>query len=209
MQTVLVNIDRCVGCRHCEIACLLEHSGHKDILSYTLEDKDSQPRIRVKTGLDYIPFPNRCRHCHPAPCMQVCPSGAIYREDSTGAVLVDTNKCISCWMCVMICPFSSMDSFEYPKNSKKETALKCDACLERLKQEKAPACVVACKTKALEFGDTAELISEHKQTKSLDIHLAIQGLGKASIPENIQIFKNIKKKLAELGPMPATIDFQD
>lgn len=207
METVYINPEKCVGCRHCEVACALEHSGHRDIFSYSLGTKDSLPRIRVCTGVDYMPFPNRCRHCDPAPCLQVCPSGAIYRDRETSAVLVQADRCISCWMCIMICPFSSMEFGDLETPTGKQSAYKCDACLERLKQKQEPACVRACKTGALEFKDAGELIAEHKKARSLDFTLAVQGMQRGSMPENINLFRQIQSSLAELGPAPSSADY--
>ncbi|HMB31096.1 MAG TPA: 4Fe-4S dicluster domain-containing protein [Desulfohalobiaceae bacterium] len=204
MQTVWINPEKCVGCRHCEIACTLEHSRHKDILSYVLEGKDAQPRLRIKTGVDFMPFPNRCRHCDPAPCMQVCPSGAIFRDQETAAVLVDPNKCISCWMCVMVCPFSSMDTLESQDFPGKQAAIKCDACVDRLKQGQVPACVTACKTGALEFGEQPDLLSKHKQMKVLDFTLSFKGMKQEGMPYNLSLYRSIQKRISELGPMPAS-----
>lgn len=207
MQTVFINIDKCVGCRHCEVACVLAHSSHNDILSYALGDKDAFPRLKVKTGVDFSPLPNRCRHCNPAPCMEVCPSGAIYRDQDTDAVLVSQDRCISCWMCVMLCPFSCMDFENLEKRSNKQKAMKCDTCMERLRQGQDPACVTACKTAALKFGDIADLSDEKNQDKAIDFTLKMRGKENGTKPANLKLFKQIQQKIAEIGPMPASSDY--
>ena len=206
MQTVFIHPEKCVGCRHCEVACALEHSRHQDVLSYVMGEKDSHPRLRVKTGVDFIPFPNRCRHCFPAPCEQACPSGAIFRDQKTGAVLLDTNRCISCWMCVMLCPFCSMVIGDTAKASGKQSALKCDACVNRLQKNEQPACVLACKTGALEFGEAEDLVAKGQQSAAVDRTLIAQGLESETVPPNIRLFREMQKSLARLGPMPASRD---
>ncbi|MBS3779253.1 MAG: hypothetical protein KGY41_02540 [Desulfovermiculus sp.] len=207
MQTVLIHPGKCVGCRHCEVACVLEHSRHYEIISYALGEKDSQPRLKVQTGVDFIPFPNRCRHCRPAPCEQACPSGAIYRNEDTGAILLDPKRCISCWMCVMLCPFCSMMIKKQEARSGKESAFKCDACADRLREFQPPACVLACKTGALEFGYTDDLLASGQQAAAVDRTLIAQGMEAETLPENLRFFRAVQKSLAELGPMPASRDF--
>ena len=204
MHTVFLQPDTCVGCRHCEVACGLEHSKYPDVLSYVLGEKDSQPRLRVETGVDFMPYPNRCRHCHPAPCEQACPSGAVYRDRETGAVLVDSHRCIACWMCVMVCPFSSMGMQVHRPQSGRLSALKCDACVRRLREDKTPACVRACKTQALQFGKAEQLLDQRHKQAAVDMTMAAQGLDKESLPENLRLFQGIRKSLAALGPMPSS-----
>ncbi|MBW2010744.1 MAG: 4Fe-4S dicluster domain-containing protein, partial [Deltaproteobacteria bacterium] len=108
MKTVFVDVEKCVGCRHCEIACAIEHSQKKDLMSVLQDTPQPQPRIKVGLGIDFMTFPNRCRHCDPAPCRQICPTGAIYRDEESGSVLVKEDECISCGMCAMVCPFSAI-----------------------------------------------------------------------------------------------------
>jgi carbon-monoxide dehydrogenase iron sulfur subunit len=207
MRSVFLNPDKCVGCRHCELACVLEHSSHTDIISYALGKSEAKPRLKVKTGVDFIPFPNRCRHCQPAPCEQACPSGAIFRDQETNAVLLDARKCISCFMCVMLCPFSSIAIMESEDGEGRQKALKCDACVDRLKRHEQPACVQACKTGALQSGEAEELVEMGQQSAAVDMTLAAQGLDAETLPENLRMFRTVQRSIAELGPMPAGRDF--
>ena len=209
MQTVFIHPGKCVGCRHCEVACVLEHSRHSDILSYALGEKDSQPRLKVQTGVDFIPFPNRCRHCQPAPCEQACPSGAIYRDQESGAVLLDPKRCISCWMCIMLCPFCSMATEEREGAGGKQSALKCDACVDRLRKPAPPACVQACKTGALQYGETEDFVVRGQQASAVERTLIAQGLDAGALPENLRLFRMVQKSVAEHGPMPASSNFHD
>ncbi|WP_163327765.1 4Fe-4S dicluster domain-containing protein [Desulfurobacterium thermolithotrophum] len=162
MNTVLVNSERCIGCKHCEIACAIEHSLSKDLFSMLSEEVISKPRIHVEVGKDLLTFPNKCRHCNPAPCMEVCPTYAISRDEKTESVLVDPAKCIACSMCAIACPFGII-TFEKTYTVRRCVNVKCDNCIDRQKEGKKPACVEACKTGALIFGDVNDLIRERRE----------------------------------------------
>ncbi len=160
MKTVFVNPERCIGCKQCEVACAVEHSQSKDLYQAVFETPKPRPRIHVAPGL-YLntSFPNKCRHCDPAPCMAVCPTGAISRDADLDIVLVDSHKCITCAMCAMVCPFDVLTFYRAPTlELHKPTALKCDHCIERQRRGESPACVEACKVGALEFGDINDLV---------------------------------------------------
>lgn len=160
MKTVLVRPERCIGCHQCEIACAVEHSRSQDLARALTEDPLPRPRIQVETGLSLnTSFPNRCRHCQPAPCEQVCPTGAVHRDPEQDLVLVSTGRCIACAMCAMVCPFDAV-SFHLHADGVpvRMAATKCDGCVERVREGRAPACVEACKTGALVYGEMNELI---------------------------------------------------
>ena len=155
MKTVFVNPERCLGCGQCQIACAVEHSQSKDLVQAISESPRPRPRIWVASGYALnTSFPNKCRHCNPAPCMSACPTGAISRENDCDVVLIDNCRCITCAMCAIVCPF---DVIRYhPMTSaplSRTSALKCDNCLERQHRGDLPACVEACKCNALQFGD--------------------------------------------------------
>ena len=203
MKTVFVNAEKCIGCRHCEIACAKEHSTHKDMLSILNDDPQPQPRIKVGLGIDFLKFPNRCRHCDPAPCQQVCPTGAIYKDETLGSVIVNEARCISCGMCAMVCPFNAIDFHRTPA-SEKAVSYKCDDCIERQKNGKEPACVEACKAGALVFGEVNDIIDGLKKDIVVEITKTIKGMEPSEVPANIRMFQDIKGKIAQLGPMPSS-----
>lgn len=157
MLTVMVDPERCVGCLQCEIACAVEHSHAKVAAFAVAEQPLPRKRIHVQAGPSpNTSFPNKCRHCDPAPCIQVCPTAAIARDPAHDAVLVDTSRCIGCAMCAMVCPFSVI-TFHALDGNATAVAVKCDACIDRLAAGRIPACAEACKTGALTFGDLNEL----------------------------------------------------
>jgi carbon-monoxide dehydrogenase iron sulfur subunit len=203
MRTIFVNVEKCTGCRHCEIACAIEHSKNKDLLSILYDDPQPQPRISVGLGIDFVTFPNRCRHCDPAPCHQICPTGAIYRDEEFGSVLVKEHTCISCGMCAMVCPFSAITFYRTP-TIKTLISYKCDDCIDRQKNGRQPACVEACKTDALVFGEINEIISGSKQDIVMKITKNIKGIESPEVPDNIRLFQTIREKIAQLGPMPSS-----
>jgi carbon-monoxide dehydrogenase iron sulfur subunit len=161
MQTVFVNPERCIGCRQCEFACAVAHSVSKDPAAALYEDPLPKPRIHVAPGDAYnVSFPSRCRHCDPAPCAQVCPSGAIARDAEEDLVLIDADKCIACAMCAMVCPFDAV-TFQLRANGMpaRVVATKCDGCIDRVRKGQTPACVEACKVDALVYGNINELVA--------------------------------------------------
>ena len=161
MKTVFVHPERCIGCKQCEIACAVEHSQSKNLFLAVFESPAPKQRIHVEPGLSFnTSFPNKCRHCNPAPCLIACPTGAISRaEDLSEIVLSDSRKCIACGMCAMVCPFGVITFFpSAAAPGKVSVAIKCDHCIERQREGLDPACVESCKTGALEYGEFNELI---------------------------------------------------
>ena len=169
VQSVFVNPERCIGCRQCEIACAIEHSTTRDPFSAFLESPVPRTRIHVEAGLEETTaFPNRCRHCDPAPCQQVCPTGAITTNEGLGVVLVDPGRCIGCAMCAVVCPFDviTFHALAAGRTSATPVAVKCDGCEDRLSRSEKPACVEACKVNALVFGELNELVKDGRQRES-------------------------------------------
>jgi len=163
MKTVFINPERCIGCLQCELACAVEHSASKVEALAFLESPVPRKRVHVQAGpVPTFAFPNRCRHCDPAPCLQVCPTAAIYRDDANVLVLVDEKKCIGCAMCAVVCPFDVL-TFHPLAEGPSDTvavAVKCDGCVERVKRGETPACVEVCKVDALVFGELNDLVAE-------------------------------------------------
>ncbi len=107
-------------------------------------------------------YPSRCQHCEDAACVAACPTGAMARDARTGAVVSDGNKCIGCWMCVMVCPFGGVSADPVGKK-----ALKCDRCPDRTAEGLDPACVSACPTKALLYATPEEMAARQRQATAL------------------------------------------
>ncbi len=167
-KKIFVDIKKCVGCKICEIACAVEHSQSKKLEQAIFEIPSPVNRIYVEvlkqqnlqTQL-FITVPLQCKHCEDAPCIAVCPSKALYRTKKDGPVMVDSARCIGCHQCVLVCPFGVIQV-----NKTGPGVIKCDLCPERTGQGKEPACVSACKTRALIF-EESESFSESKRKKAV------------------------------------------
>jgi anaerobic carbon-monoxide dehydrogenase iron sulfur subunit len=162
VKTIFVDPERCIGCRQCEFACAVQASQSKDPFAALFEEPAPHTRIHVEAGATInTSYPDRCRHCDPAPCLQVCPTGAIYRDADEDLVLVDQTRCIACAMCAIVCPFDAVTFHPAAANGDGHpVATKCDGCVDRVKQGLEPACVEVCKVDALVYGEVNELVGE-------------------------------------------------
>ena len=130
---MLVDEEKCTGCRACELACSLANCQ---------EFAPSKALLRVdKTETEGLDIPLICRQCGNAPCISACPTKALSKDASTKAVLVDQEKCIGCRLCSKACPFNSI-SFTVEKGK----AAICHLC------HGSPSCVKVCPSGALTFG---------------------------------------------------------
>ncbi len=200
MKTVFIDAKRCVGCRHCELACA---SAHQETAS-PLTAESPKPRIKIQPGVDFLTYPVRCRHCNPAPCIDSCPTEALYRDAEQETVLVKDDLCISCGLCATECPFGAI-TFVFNPELQQDVAYKCDNCIPRLKNGGQPACVEACKTGALSFGEANELVADSRKEIVQDVTRNIQGVESQNIPENIKVFHLVCAKLAEMGPLQSSL----
>jgi carbon-monoxide dehydrogenase iron sulfur subunit len=140
-KEIFVRIDRCVGCRTCEVACAVEHSAAKSLFAAISEKPVPRKRLYIEAtaGLN---VPLLCRHCEDAPCVRSCVTGALSQDALTRIVGHDADKCIGCWMCTMVCPYGVIG-----RKKEQRVAVKCDRCPDR----EQPACVEACPTRALVY----------------------------------------------------------
>jgi anaerobic carbon-monoxide dehydrogenase iron sulfur subunit len=175
--TVVVDPHRCIGCQQCELACAVAHSRTRDPVMALVEAPPPRPRVHVRAGpAPNTAYPNKCRHCDPAPCQQVCPTGAIHRDADHDAVLVDLGKCIACAMCAMVCPFDAVTYHPQQVAADVRTvAVKCDACIERLRAGDIPACVEVCKVGALRYGDINDFVADGQRRQTAAVLAAGAG----------------------------------
>ena len=148
---IIADSSKCIGCRTCEVACVVSHQEVQDCA--TLTPQTFLPRIHVIKGVN-VSTATMCRQCEDAPCANVCPNGAISREH--GFVNVMQERCIGCKTCVVACPYGAMEVVVRPvvRNSgaglnvtaEKAEANKCDLCHTRAS---GPACMEACPTNAI------------------------------------------------------------
>lgn len=144
MKQILVRTDRCMGCKTCEHACSISHSTSKDLIGAWLGGEKPVSRVQVENNPERtVNLPMQCRHCRDPKCVSACMTGAMHTDEKTGLVLNREEKCVGCWMCVMVCPYGVIVPNELQK-----VAAKCDQCLS-LGHD--PACVRACPTRAIKF----------------------------------------------------------
>lgn len=153
---IYCDIRKCVGCRSCELACAVEHSKAKSVFAAIKEAPLPKKRVNTqKLGGKIISL--HCQHCEDAACIKACMSGALSKDEKTGATLQDKDKCVGCWMCVMSCPFGAI-----VQDVEQHIAVKCDLCPDR----EDFACVVACPTGALFVGTEEEFKNKLKKKKA-------------------------------------------
>jgi formate dehydrogenase iron-sulfur subunit len=174
------DITVCIGCKACQVAChqwndlpawTADQPREPGRVSLPILSGDSYDNTRslsavnwrhVKFIEQFSPDANRseaawlmmsdvCKHCAHAPCLEVCPTGAIIRTEFD-TVYIQERACNGCRDCVAACPFGVIHMSETT-----HIARKCTFCYDRLKQGLAPACAQACPTNSIRFGPLAEL----------------------------------------------------
>lgn len=176
-------LGKCLACKGCEIACAVEHSASKSLLGALAESPRPRPRVRVEKA-EAFSYPARCMHCQDAACLAACPTGAMHRDAASRAVVVSADRCIGCWMCVMVCPFGGVSA-----DPVAHKAFKCDRCPDRTARGLEPACVAACPTRALFYGTPEEMASLQRQVTA---HSAVAG-AQPRIADALQTWRNLPK----------------
>ncbi len=158
---MVIDLARCDGCKECTKACQTTHfTGDQEwIQVFEVQDEYGET----------IHVPRPCMQCENAPCLNVCPVGATFRNEN-GTVLIDHDVCIGCRICMAACPYGAR-SFnwgepenppgatlarytpEFPVPHRKGTVEKCMFCAHDAEVGKLPACVTACPMNAIWFGD--------------------------------------------------------
>lgn len=184
---MVIDVRKCLekeNCRDCIEACNRVHNipniknpKHeikwiwKEDFEHAFPDTKNEFNVELLEGK---PFLLLCNHCKHAPCVRVCPTKATFKRED-GIVMMDFHRCIGCRFCMAACPYGSRSfnwedprpyiknpNLEYPTRTR-GVVEKCNFCAERLAKGLLPACVEACKAKALIFGDLEDPTSEVRQ----------------------------------------------
>jgi tetrathionate reductase subunit B len=146
-----IDLDNCVGCRSCVIACRAE---------WELQDGKSRCWVTSVGPEEIAPgklastfYVGQCNHCDEPACVKECPTSATYQAED-GLVLVNRELCIGCGNCVVACPFGARFTSQIDRKVEK-----CTFCDGRIQNGLQPACVQTCPTNARVFGNL-----EDKQT---------------------------------------------
>jgi formate dehydrogenase iron-sulfur subunit len=160
---MLIDVTRCIGCNSCALACkesnqlpdpeVVPHELSSDV--YTFVDVRQVTTSDGKAAERYVK--RQCMHCLDAACVSACPAAAMH-SSGQGPVIYRPNRCLGCRYCQVACPFV-VPRFDWD-NGINPVISKCWMCYERLQQGERPACVEACPTGTLRFGQRSELLAQ-------------------------------------------------
>ncbi|AET33062.1 4Fe-4S dicluster domain-containing protein [Pyrobaculum ferrireducens] len=177
---VLVDLDKCIGCRACQVACKDWNGRPAEKAKFTgtlaspswLTAEDwkvvfyyegkAEKKLLTPAGevtfsqFDLAALPYNCMHCVEAPCARACPVGAI-KVTSDGAVVINRDECIGCGYCEATCPY------DVPKKGADGRYYKCTFCVDRIENGRAPACVEVCPTNVFTFGPASEVVAKARE----------------------------------------------
>ena len=171
----------CIGCKACEVACkewndvpdtIGALSGHsydntgelgadnwrhvafieqRKPVKVAKEARVTTPATEGDGDFRWLMSSDVCKHCTTAPCLDVCPTGSLFRTEF-GTVVVQEDICNGCGYCVPACPFGVLD-----RREEDGRVWKCTLCYDRQKDGLEPACAQACPTDSIQYGPLDEL----------------------------------------------------
>lgn len=167
---MVIDLHRCIGCHACAVSCrvannLPEHTWYCHVETKGGDTVDSAGGSYPNNTMDF--YPVNCMHCDNPACLPACPQGAISKEEGSGIVLQDQEKCIGCGLCIEACPYDGVrtliDGIEFELDfaagdvdappHKSKTVEKCTFCHHRTSRGEKPACIELCVGRARFFGD--------------------------------------------------------
>ncbi len=176
----------CIGCKACEVACKEWNNLPADNLGLTGQSYDNTGALSANTWRHvafvekstvehagnvrdnaqpafqsgWLMLSDVCKHCHNAPCLEACPTGALFKTEFD-TVVVQQDICNGCGYCIPACPFGVVDL--NPIDGK---AHKCTLCYDRLKGGLEPACAKSCPTDSIQFGELTDL--QHRAAERVE-----------------------------------------
>ena len=164
----VIDQTACIGCHACTVACKTEHEVPLGVNRTWVKYIESGAWPDTTRSFSVM----RCNHCSDAPCVSICPTGALFRRED-GIVDFDTSLCIGCKSCMQACPYDAI--YIDPDEN---TAQKCNYCVHRVEVGLEPACVVVCPEGAIISGlvdDPSTPISHLLATEGLSQRSPEQG----------------------------------
>ena len=153
--TLIIDVERCVGCYACEVACKQENNISIGNPSW-IKVVQVGPKLEGdKLVMHFVP--TVCKHCGNPPCIEACPEDAISKRED-GIVLIDAELCIGCKACIEACPFK-VPQF----NPETNLVEKCTLCVHRIEKGLKPNCVTHCPAEAIFFGEPAKLAKQLRE----------------------------------------------
>ncbi len=162
----------CIGCKACEVACKEWNHVPVTDIRYLNSSYDNTGALGANSwrhvefvekpsdgGVAWLMNSDVCKHCQEAACLDVCPTGALFRTEFD-TVVVQADVCNGCGYCVPACPFGVIDRRHGVADQQHDSngiAQKCTLCYDRLKIGYEPACAQACPTKSIQFGPRTAL----------------------------------------------------
>lgn len=175
----VIDTTRCVGCNLCSMACKVENNLPDGMwwnrACTDLGETERVPKGEWPDNLSLSFMTVACQHCDEPACVEVCPTGATYKDPDTGVVCQDTEVCIGCRSCMAACPYQTVRSFveeepqhflDFPVGNvnapahHQNTVEKCTMCWQRVSEGERPACADVCRTLARWWGDFDDPESE-------------------------------------------------
>jgi formate dehydrogenase iron-sulfur subunit len=174
-QGFFTDTSVCIGCKACEVACKEWNGVPEDGLNWTGRSHDNsvglsgdtwrhvafiEQRVPVQDGnfhrdeegsFRWLMSSDVCKHCTDAACLDVCPTGSLFRTEF-GTVVVQADICNGCGYCVPACPYGVLN-----RREEDGRVFKCTLCYDRLQAGQEPACAKACPTDSIHFGELTEL----------------------------------------------------
>ncbi|MDP9094612.1 MAG: 4Fe-4S dicluster domain-containing protein [Actinomycetota bacterium] len=176
----------CIGCKACEVACKEWNGVPDDGFNLLGSSYDNTGQLGASTwrhvafieqpapqdsadGFRWLMESDVCKHCTHAACLDVCPTGSLFRTEF-GTVVVQDSVCNGCGYCVPACPFGVIDRRRGGVEVKNHgLAQKCTLCYDRIGAGMKPACAQACPTESIQFGNLDELRAKAAQRQQ-DLH---------------------------------------
>ena len=128
---LIIDEERCWGCKTCEVACKQEEGAPDGVNLITVWEDG--PRM-IDGKLDFVYRVSVCRHCDDPDCLEACPEEAITKRED-GIVILDVEKCTGCQLCIDACPYNAI-AFD----GENGVARKCNLCYQRIDKGLLPAC---------------------------------------------------------------------